>query len=347
VSTEIYEFDGFRLEPAHRRLVGPGGVVPLTAKPFDALVHLVERAGEPVSRNSLLKAVWPSTIVEDNNLTQAIHALRAALGKEYIATLPGRGYQFVGQVRRVARDSGSPPREIDTSPVALGPPEPSLAGVVTLPPPAAPRWPRAAAAVVIVGLVGLVAFFGFDGDPRNERGSVLPNSIAVLPLVNLSPDPDNAYYAAGIHEEILSRLSKLKSLNVISRTSVLRYAENRPPIPEIARQLNVQNVLEGSVRFLDGRIRVAMQLIDGRSDRQLWAETYDGTFGDVFGAQSDIATNVAHAMSLEFPAAEARELLELPTGSSEAYAIHLRAWDPGAMAPHNQRDDVLLDQGSR
>jgi TolB-like protein/DNA-binding winged helix-turn-helix (wHTH) protein len=303
VSTEIYEFDGFRLEPAHRQLVGADGAVPLTAKPFDVLVHLVERAGEPVSRNALLKAVWPNTLVEDNNLTQAIHALRAALGQGYIATLPGRGYQFVSEVRRVTEDSGNAGCQEDASAsTALGPPQPGTAGIAAPPLPERSPWTRAAAAISIVGLVGLVAFLDFDAGPRPERRSVLPNSIAVLPLVNLSPDPNNAYYAAGIHEEILNRLSKLKSLNVMSRTSVLRYAENRPPVPEIARQLNVQNVLEGSVRFVGGRIRVAMQLIDGHSDRQLWAQTYDGDFGDVFSVQSDIAANVAHAMSLEFSA---------------------------------------------
>lgn len=322
MSAEIYEFGDFRLEPAHRQLVGPGGAVPLTAKPFDVLVYLVEHAGEPVSRAMLIKAVWPNTIVENNNLTQAIHALRAALGQGYIATLPGRGYQFVGDVRRVTRASDEAAHA--SVPATLEPPQPSHAGIVTPRRAATSRWSRAAVALVIVGLVGVVAFFSLDGDLRTEPSSPLPNSIAVLPLVNFSPDPDNAYYAAGIHDEILNHLSKLKSLNVISRTSVLRYAENRPPIPEIARHLNVEHVLEGSVRFVGGRIRVAMQLIDGRSDRQLWAETYDGNFGDVFGVQSDIATNVAHAMRLEFSPAEAQELLERPTGSPEAYAIYLR-----------------------
>ena len=97
---DIYEFGKFRLDPAHRRLERAGGEpVTLTAKPFNVLLHLVEHAGEPVSRKALIEAVWPDTVVEDNNLTQAISALRGALGKDYIATLPGRGYQFVGDVR--------------------------------------------------------------------------------------------------------------------------------------------------------------------------------------------------------------------------------------------------------
>lgn len=308
MSAEIFEFGAFRLEPAQRQLVGPGGPIPLTAKPFDALVHLVKRAGEPVSRNALLEAVWPTTSVSGNNLTQAIHTLRGVLGKEYIATLPGRGYQFVGEVRRVARASGEAA---------------STAGIVAPPAPAVSRWSRAAAAFVI-GLVALVAFSSFDADPRTEQPSVLPTSIAVLPLINLSPDPDDAYYAAGIHEEILNRLSKLRSLNVISRTSVLRYGENRPPIPEIARQLNVQNVLQGSMRFVGGRIRVTMQLIDGPSDRQLWAETYDGNFGDVFGMQSEIATHVADAMSLELSAIVADNAASHVVDERALSTLHLK-----------------------
>jgi TolB-like protein len=105
----------------------------------------------------------------------------------------------------------------------------------------------------------------------------------------------------------LNQLSKLKSLNVISRTSVLRYAQNRPSIPDIARELNVEAVMEGSVRFADGRIRVAIQLIDAVSDQHLWSEIYDGELSDVFGVQADIATNVASAMSLEFSLEERQD----------------------------------------
>lgn len=99
---QIYEFADFRLDPGHRRLeCVAGDAVALTAKPFDALLHLVEHAGEPVSRKALTLALWPDRVVEDNNLTQAISTLRGALGKEHIATLPGRGYQFISDVRVV------------------------------------------------------------------------------------------------------------------------------------------------------------------------------------------------------------------------------------------------------
>jgi TolB-like protein/DNA-binding winged helix-turn-helix (wHTH) protein len=336
VSLEIYEFGDFRLDTRQRRLERTGGdAVAMTAKPFDALVHLLEHSGEPVSRKALIKALWPDTVVEDNNLTQAIHTLRSALGKGYIITLPGRGYQFVGDVRTIARDPGAGGEASAFSPAQSGP------AVVGTAAEHAKRWPWAAAAFAVAGLVALGGFLLLDAEAPVDRGSVLPNSIAVLPLENLSPDPDNAYYAAGLHEEILNQLAKLKGLNVISRTSVLRYAENRPAIPDIAKELNVQTVMEGSVRFAGGRIGVTMRLVDAPSDQQIWAETYDSNFSNVFGMQSDIATNVANAMSVEFSLEERQDLLELPTGSSEAYALYLRAWNTGGIAVRN---DELLDQ---
>ncbi len=335
MSREIYEFGDFRLDPAHRRLEGPGGaVVQLTAKPFDALVHLIDNAGEPVSRKALMLAVWPETIVEDNNLTQAISTLRSALGKRYIVTLPGRGYQFIGDVRVVSPDPDAREMPGDAADSDLP------ADVV--PGPRRGRWRLAgiAAAAVAVAVVG-VRLLTVYGHAPEVPIATLQNSIAILPFENLSPDPDNAYYAAGLHEEIVNQLARLRNLNVVSRSSVLRYAEDRPQIPEIARELGVEAIMQGSIRFAGDRIRVAMQLVDGRSGRNVWSETYESDFGDVFGVESDIARNVAESLNVEFSRAEQDDLQVLPTGSSEAYALYLRAWNTGGIAV---RDDKLLDQ---
>jgi TolB-like protein len=163
--------------------------------------------------------------------------------------------------------------------------------------------------------------------PAVAAGGVLPNSVAVLPLENLSPDPNNAYVAAGLHEEILNQLAKLRSLNVISRSSVLGYAENRPPIAEIARALNVQSIMEGSIRYAGGRIRVTTQLIDSGTGAHLWSETYDREFDDIFAIESDIAMNVANALAVEFSLEEQAAIEALPTSSPEAYALYLQALD--------------------
>ncbi len=125
---------------------------------------------------------------------------------------------------------------------------------------------------------------------------VLPNSVAVLPFDNLSPNASDAYFATGLHDEILSQLAKLRNLSVISRTSVLRYADSDLSIPEIARELNVGTVMEGSVRYSDGRVRITTQLIDAETDEHLWTETYEREFSDIFAIESDIAMNIANAL---------------------------------------------------
>ena len=170
-----------------------------------------------------------------------------------------------------------------------------------------------------------------DAAPIEDESQreVLPNSVAVLPLENLSLDPDNAYFAAGIHEEILNHLAKLSQLNIISRTSMVRYADSDLSIPEIAAELNVETVMEGSVRYADGRVLVTMQLIDPETDAHLWSESYNREFADVFAIQADIAMNVANALQAEFSLAEQEEIEAVPTDSPEAYSLYLRALSLG------------------
>ena len=162
-------------------------------------------------------------------------------------------------------------------------------------------------------------------DAIEVTASVLPNSVAVLPLENLSPDPDDAYFAAGMHEEILNHLAKLRNLNVISRTSVIRYADSDLSVPEIADELNVETVMEGSVRYANDRVLVTIQLIDPESDVHLWSESYNRDLSDVFAIQADIAMNVANSLEAEFSLAEQESIEAVPTDSPQAYALYLRA----------------------
>jgi adenylate cyclase len=180
----------------------------------------------------------------------------------------------------------------------------------------------------IIGALVVLLFVVVDRYVLEDSESApdfLPRSIAVLPLENLSPDPDNAYFAAGLHEEILSRLGKLRNLRVISRTSVLRYAEPNMSIPEIARELNVESVMEGSVRYSNDRVRITMQLIDADTDEHLWSETYDQEFSDIFEIESDIAMNVANALQAELSLSEQEIIEKVETESPTAYAFYLRA----------------------
>lgn len=160
---------------------------------------------------------------------------------------------------------------------------------------------------------------------EGPESTVLPNSVAVIPFSNMSPNQSDAYFAAGIHEEILNQLVKLSNLNVIARTSVMRYANTDKTIPEIARELNVEAVMEGSVRYADGQVLVTTQLIDAATNVHLWSESYQRDFSNIFVIQSDIAMNVANALRAEYSPAEQENIEALPTNSVEAYDHYLFA----------------------
>jgi len=171
-----------------------------------------------------------------------------------------------------------------------------------------------------------------------DAAGVLPNSVAVIPFRNDSPDPNNAYYASGIHEEILNQLVKLSALNVIARTSVEQYRNTEKSIPEIARELNVETVMEGSVRYDSGRIRITTQLNDGLTGAHLWSETYTRDFDDIFAIESDVAMNVANAVGAEFSLAEQESIEKIPTDSADAHDLYLRSLVPGS------NWNILLDE---
>lgn len=155
--------------------------------------------------------------------------------------------------------------------------------------------------------------------------SVLPNSVAVLPFKNLSPNEEDAYFAAGMHEEVLTQLAKLRNLSVISRTSVMRYGDTDLSVPEIARELKVGAVMEGSVRYAGDRVRITAQLIDADTDQHIWSDAYDRDLADIFKIQADIAMNIANALLAEFTPDEQARIERAPTQSTEAYALYLRA----------------------
>jgi len=164
-----------------------------------------------------------------------------------------------------------------------------------------------------------------DTGATQEVIAIETNSLAVLPFENLSPDPDDAYFADGIHEELLTQLGKIRDLAVIARTSVLTYANTNKPVPEIASELNVRTVMEGSVRYAGNRVRINAQLIDGRTGTHLWSEAYDRDLSDIFAVQLDIAMKITDAMKAEFSVAEQESISKPPTDNLEAYAYYLRA----------------------
>jgi len=181
----------------------------------------------------------------------------------------------------------------------------------------------------IIGLLVMgVVYFAVDKfvlQAEPERASVeREKSIAVLPFDNISPNPEDAYFADGIHDEVLAQLSKIRDLKVISRTSVMGYSgRNRPPLPEIAAALGVANILEGSVRLAGNRVRITTQLIEAESDAHLWTETYDRDLENIFEIQSDVAQQIASALRAKLTATERARIETKPTENLRAYNLYL------------------------
>lgn len=192
--------------------------------------------------------------------------------------------------------------------------------------------------LLVLGGAGLWMLGGGEEEPELSEGSAEPTSlarfaamvddrpvIAVLPLANLSAREENSYFAAGIHEELLRRLSLVRALAVISRTSVLQYAGGAMTIPEIAAELGAHYILEGSVQEAEGRVLIQVQLIDAWSDRHVWAERYDRTLDHIFELQSELAQAIAHALAAAVAPEEQQRIEASPTQDPIAYDLYLRA----------------------
>src|SRR5213078_2206595 len=189
------------------------------------------------------------------------------------------------------------------------------------------RWARSPAAVVLALLVAAFALALPFYRHRNPATSSPPDkSIAVLPLQNLSEGKQNAFFADGVQDELLSNLSKIKELKVISRTSVMQYKSGtKRNLKEIAKQLGVNNVVEGSVRRSGDRVRVSVQLIDAQTDRHLWGENYDRTLADSLSLQGELARDIANAVGATLSPQEKARVVAKPTNNPAAYDAYLRA----------------------
>jgi TolB-like protein/DNA-binding winged helix-turn-helix (wHTH) protein/Tfp pilus assembly protein PilF len=327
----VYEFGDFRLDPGKRLLWRAGAQVPLTPRVFETLLFLVEHHDTVLDKERLMEAVWPDSIVEENNLTKNISTLRRVFGEtpgshHYIVTVPGRGYRFVANVKMGEADAGPPQWEIPQAAIA-----PAENGTQPVAPVVQSKHRRglkpiwlATAAVVVLG--GAALFF-WRGRTQNPARVVLPEkSVAVLPFANLSDDKENAFFTEGVQDDILTALAKFSDLKVISRTSVASYvAGPHRNLREIGEELGVANVLEGSVRRAGGKVRVTAQLIEMRTNTHLWAETYDRELSDVFAIQSEIAQRIATALEAKLAPEEKARLDARPTTNSEAYVLYLTA----------------------
>lgn len=308
----LFEFGPFTLEVDERRLLRDGEPVTLTAKVFDLLLLLIESAGHLRSRNDLIDALWPDTVVEEHSLTSRISALRKALGDEddpprYIETVRGQGYRFVADVTAQHTETPASPEETPRNPSRK---RLFFAGGI-------------AAACAVFAAAGAILLWHYDAGTGQR--AIPEKSIAVLPFENLSTDKNNGYFAEGIQDMILTKLADIGGLKVISRTSADLYNSHPKDLRAIARELDVANVLEGSVQKSGDEVLVNVQLIDARTDRHVWAKAYTRTLSDVFNVESDVSQRVADQLKLELLPAVAKRINTAPTQNPEAYDLLLKA----------------------
>lgn len=333
-SRRFVRFGKFELDLRTAELQTNGTRIHLQEKPFQILVALLEQPGEMVTREELTRRLWPAgTFVDfDLSLNKAVNRLREVLQDSaeqprYIETLPRKGYRFIGPlgVAAVAIPSGA-----------------HQAPSATHPETSSKRWPFSAKALTAAGVFAL-ALFGFVLAKRVSPGQSSPphhiGSLAVLPLENLSGDPSQEYIADGMTDQLITDLGKLPSLRVISRTSVMQYQNVHKPLPQIARELKVDAVVEGTASRSASQVRITAQLIEAATDRHLWAQSYEGDVRDVLGLQSQVARAIADEIRVNLTPQQQASLKTGKVVDPEAYEDYLKGryfW--------NKRTEAGLDK---
>jgi DNA-binding winged helix-turn-helix (wHTH) protein/TolB-like protein/Tfp pilus assembly protein PilF len=342
---QLYEFDGFRLDPQERLLLRDGEAVPLTPKAFDMLLALVENGGRLLEKEELMRMLWPDSFVEEGSLAQNVSLLRKGLGEsddqKFIETVPRRGYRFIASVRRVQDDAEIIVREHSRAGIAVeGKQEPDIsesyvesgqAGAQkALEPGRRANWilrqkPQRAVLIVSVGLAVVVAAFLISRvlKPEQAAGQAI-KSIAVLPFKSFGADDADEYLGVGIAETLTTRLSSLKLLTVRPSSAVLKYATSEKETAVAGQELKVDSVLEGSIQRLGERLRVTVRLVSVADVSLLWADHFDESFTDIFKVEDSISTKVAAALALKLSGEEQRRLIKRYTDNAEAYQLYLK-----------------------
>lgn len=304
----ILRFGVFELDLEAAELRKSGVRLKLQKQPFQILKILVRRPGEIVTRDELRSEIWSAdTFVDfDNSLNTSINKLRDVLGDtsgnpRFIETVPRRGYRFIAPITRVEPQMPAAP-----------PASPS------------PKYSRWAIIATAIGVSAVIVWLGLLRIRSYKKPQI--QSIAVLPLRNLSGDPQQEYFSDGMTDELITSLAKIHALRVTSHTSVERYKQTKQPLPEIAHELGVDAVVEGTVLRSGNSIRITAQLIDGRSDQHLWAESYEREARDVLVLQAEVAKEIAAQVGVSItPREDAHSPSERPIDPA-AHEAYLRGY---------------------
>jgi len=288
VNPRTYRFEEFLLDVRTGELTRAGMKVPLREQSLQLLLALLERPGELVTREELMGRLWPpGTFVDsDRGLNKAMNYLREALGDSadqphFVETFPRRGYRFLVPVTYK--------EQVSAPAIPQGASRRSRV----------PFWLvilAAAAAVLGIVIAGSVRY----ARARLTRSKPLPqiSALAVIPLENLSHDPEQEYFADGMTDELITNLAKISQARITSRTSVMHYKGSRKTVAEIARELNVDAIVEGTVQRSGNRVRITAQLIQASTDSHLWAESYQQDLSGILDLQRNVATDIARKVNI-------------------------------------------------
>lgn len=317
---ERLRFGAFEVNLRSGDLRKSGMRVRLQGQPFQVLAILLERPGEVVSREELQKELWAAdTFVDfDHGLNKAINKIRDALGDSaesprYVETVARRGYRFLAEVKDAEPGSSVEPQ----TRVHVGHQSGSEATI----------RPRGALSVAwklgsVVSLLVLI-LAGWAIYPRKHASAAI-RSLAVLPLENLSGDASQDYFADGMTDELITDLGQISALRVISRTSVMPYKSARKPLPQIARELGVDAVVEGTVLRSGNQVRITAQLIEAAADKHLWANSYEGDLRDTLALQNQVARSIAEQIRINLNTQEQAALKKSMVVNAEAYEAYLK-----------------------
>src|SRR5579862_6386832 len=331
----VVRFGTFEVSLQSGEMRKAGLRVRVQQQPMKLLEILLERAGEVVTREELRSRVWPNESFGDFDqaLSIAIGKLRSALedsadNPRFIETLPKRGYRFIADVSVIDRDAGPKrlgpvagdlPREQERN---IEPGHKLQRAGLAVPSkrrPGLTRWVIGALALVL-SLSGLFAWLFRARPPAIPR----IRSLAVLPLENLSGDASQNYFADGMTDELITDLAQISALRVISRTSVMVYKGARKPLPQIARELNVDAVVEGTVLRSGDQVRITAQLIDASTDKHLWSQSYEGDLRDTLALQNRVAGAIADQIRINLTPREQAALKSVKVVNPEAYESYLK-----------------------
>lgn len=323
----MVRFATFEVDLQAREVRKGGLKLKLYGQPFEVLAMLLERQGELVSREQLRERLWPTdTFVDfDHGVNTAINRLREALGDSadnprFIETLPRRGYRFIAPIESI------PPVPAVTAPAPS-----TTAEAERIPLRDADVQTRQgkrvgwilAAAVLLLGLLIAASVGDFRQRLLGKQPSAPIQSIAVLPLVNLSNDANQDYFADGMTEALTTDLGKISALRVISRTSVMQYKGTKKSLPEIAHELQVDALVEGTVSRAGNHMRITANLVQASPEKHLWAESYENEVGDILTVQTQVAQAVAKEIQVKLTPAEQKLLNNARPVNPEAHDDYL------------------------